>query len=153
MDICSYTIAKFTAKGLVTCLNPEARNSRLFWLTQSGQECQKRLYQESYPEKTAELYDFPSVDWELYGWVCYSHRGAIIRILTEPMQPSAMKRTLRKYPALKISANNVRDVIRLFLGKGIVRLVKVHKKAHPRYELTEAGEQFRKLLMGAEKWC
>ena len=100
------------------------------------------------PEKA---YDIPSVNWELYGWVCYNHRAAIVRTLTEPMQPSDMKRKLRNSkPHIKISANNIRDVIKLFLQKGIVRKTFVRKKAHPRYELTELGTKFQGLLSRAE---
>ena len=149
MDTCSYTIAKLTAEGLVTCLNPEARNSRLYWTTELGRQCRKQLRQGrnlSYKE-----YGLPSVNWPLYGWLCYSHRAAVIRILTEPMQPSEIKRTLRFHrSSIKISANNIRDVVKLLLEKGIVQKVFVRKKAHPRYELTDSGKQFRQLLMQSE---
>jgi predicted transcriptional regulator len=149
MDTCSYTVAKFTVKSLVTCLNPEARNSRLYWITELGRQCRKQLHQDkNLPYKE---YDLPSVNWPLYGWLCYSHRAAIIRILTEPMQPSKIKRTLRNHkPNIKISANNIRDVIKLLLEKGIVQKVFVRKKAHPRYELTDSGKQFRQLLIQSE---
>ncbi|RKY12554.1 MAG: hypothetical protein DRP65_00845 [Planctomycetota bacterium] len=149
MDTCSYTIAKLTARGLLTCLNPKAMNSRLYWITELGRQCRKQLYQDkNLPYKE---YDLPSVNWPLYGWLCYSHRAAVIRFLTEPMQPSAIKRTLRIYkPNVKISANNIRDVVRLLLEKGIVQKVFVRKKAHPRYELTEVGHKLRQLLIQSE---
>jgi len=149
MDTCSYTIAKFTAKGLVTCLNQEARNSRLYWITELGRQCRKQLHQDR--DMSYKEYDLPSVNWPLYGWLCYSHRAAVIRILTEPMQPSKIKRTLRFHKSsIKISANNIRDVVKLLLEKGIVQKVFVRKRAHPRYELTDSGTQFRQLLMQSE---
>ncbi len=149
VDTCSYLLGKFVAKGIGVCLNPNARNSRLYWVTEVGFKCQKRLHRElSLPET---MYDVPSVNWELYGWVCYNHRAAIIRILTEAMQPSEMKRKLRSSkPNIKISANNIRDVIKLFLQKGIVQKVFARKKAHPRYGLTELGTKFQRLLSRAE---
>ena len=149
MDSCSYTIAKLTAKGLTTCLNPQARNSRLYWITEPGRRCRKKLHQDiNLPYRE---HDLPSVNWALYGWLCYSHRAAIIRIFTEPMQPSEIKRTLRIHkPNVKISANNIRDVLKLLLEKGIVQKVFVRKKAHPRYELTDSGKQFRELLIQSE---
>jgi DNA-binding HxlR family transcriptional regulator len=149
MDTCSYTISKFTAKGLATCLNPEARNSRLYWTTELGRGCRKQLHQDlNLPEKE---YDLPSVNWPLYGWVCYSHRAAVIRVLSEPMQPSEVKRTLRiRKPNIKISANNIRDVVKLLLENGIVQKVYIRKKAHPLYELTDTGNQFRQLLIQSE---
>ena len=145
VDTCSYLLAKFAVKGIVACLNPNARNSRLYWVTELGQKCRERLHRQlSLPEKQ---YDVPSVNWELYGWVCYNHRSPIIRILTEPMQPSEMKRRLRQIGSnVRISANNIRDIIRLFHEKGIVRKMSVRKRAHPRYELTDQGIQIQKLL-------
>jgi DNA-binding HxlR family transcriptional regulator len=149
VDTCSYLLGKCAANGLGICLNPNARNSRLYWATELGVKCQKRLHRElSLPET---MYDVPSVNWELYGWVCYNHRAAIIRTLTEAMQPSEMKRRLRNSkPNMKISANNIRDVIKLFLQKRIVQKTFVRKKAHPRYELTELGTKCQGLLSRAE---
>ena len=149
LDTCSYTITKLASRALVTCLNPKARNSRLYWITGVGRQCRRQLHQDlNLPEKA---YDVPSVNWDLYGWVCYSHRAAIIRSITSPMQPSEVKRVLRVYrPNIRISANNIRDVIKLLLEKGLVQKVFVRKKAHPRYELTDSGNQFRQLLMQAE---
>ncbi len=147
--ICCKALKNFVLDGLVVCLNPAAHNSRLYWLTDIGKECQKRLSLKlNLPQKD---YDFPEVDWSLYGWTCYNHRAAIIRILTEPMQPSEIKRTLRRHrSSIKISANNIRDVVKLLLEKQIVQKVHVRKKAHPRYELTDSGKRFQELLMQSE---
>jgi len=92
-----------------------------------------------------------SVDWNLLGWVCYRHRAAILKTLSEPLQPSAIKRRARaRDPTLRMSANNVRDVIRLFKQRGIVQPVYLRKKKHPRYELTDVGKTLRQLLGQAE---
>ena len=149
VDTCSYVLGKFAVKAIGVCLNPKARNSRVYWVTELGQECQRRLHRKlSLPEKK---YDVPSVNWELYGWVCYNHRAAIIRILTEPMQPTSIKRRLRnRNPDVKISANNVRDIIKLFLEKGIVQKVFVRRKVHPKYGLTELGCKLQRLLSRVE---
>ncbi|MFC1780851.1 hypothetical protein ACFLZ8_01125 [Planctomycetota bacterium] len=91
--------------------------------------------------------DLPDIDWELYGWVCFSHRAAIIKALTESMQPAKIKhRAKQQNPKIKMSANNVRDIIKLFLEKEIVEPVKVGKRAHLRYELTELGRNIQGLL-------
>ena len=67
------------------------------------------------------------------------------------MQPTTIKRRAKQQDQkIKMSANNVRDVIRLFLQKEIVKPVKVRKKAHLRYELTESGKQLRQLLAQAK---
>jgi DNA-binding MarR family transcriptional regulator len=144
---CSYLLGKLAAKGITVCLNPTARSSRLYWVTDLGRKYQRRLR----PDLSESTQDFPSVDWELYGWICFNHRAAIIRILAEPMQPSEMKRKLRQIGSdVRISANNIRDIVRLFLQKGIVQKVFARKKAHPRYELTELGTKLQELLQQAE---
>jgi len=74
-----------------------------------------------------------------------------MKTLTVPMQPSEIKRAIRKKkPGMKISANNIRDVVKLLLEKRIVQKVYIRKKAHPRYELTDSGNQFRELLLQSE---
>ena len=149
MDSCSYVVAKLVTRGVLTCLNPEARNSRLYWLTNFGIQCRRKLHQDLALEY--EEYGLPGIDWSLYGWICFSHRSIVMKTLTVPMQPSEIKRTIRKRKTeMKISANNIRDVVRLLLEKGIVQKVFVRKKAHPRYELTDSGNQFRELLMQSE---
>ncbi len=152
LDTCSYILRRFVSKELSVCLNPDARNSRLYCLTDLGGRCRERLRQElNLPEQTGKAYDLLSVNWELYGWVCFNHRAAVIRTMTGPMQPSEVKRILRVHrPRMKISANNIRDIVRLLLARGIVRPVKIRKKAHLRYELTDVGNQFRQLLMQSE---
>ena len=149
MDSCSYIVAKLVTRGLLTCLNPEARSSRLYWLTDLGIQCRKRLHQDL--GLACEKYDLPHIDWSLYGWMCFSHRSIVMKTLTVPMQPSEIKRAIRKRKTeMKISANNIRDVVKLLLEKGIVQKVFARKKAHPRYELTDSGNQFRELLMQSE---
>ena len=149
VDTCSYLIAKFTFKGLLTCLNPGAIKSRLYGLTEFGIRCRKELHQIlRLPHKE---YNKPDINWHLYGWVNFNHRSAILKILTSPMQPAEIKKVLRiRRPNVKISANNVRDIIKLFLARNIVSPVKIRKKAHPRYELTDLGTKLRQLLLQAD---
>lgn len=93
----------------------------------------------------------PDIDWSLYGSVCYRHREAIIKILSEPLQPSEIKRRARiRFAGIRMSANNVRDVMRIFVRQGIVRKIYVKRQRHPRYELTEQSRVFRDLLLQAE---
>ncbi|HOC43267.1 MAG TPA: hypothetical protein PKJ99_09690 [Thermoanaerobaculales bacterium] len=91
------------------------------------------------------------MDWAIYGWICFSQRSAVLKALTEPLQPATIKRrALRHDPTLTMSANNVRDVIRLFLAKGLVS--RVHRRAalHPQYALTALGRSLHELLMTAD---
>lgn len=149
LDSCSFILSELSVQGLVFCLNPQARRSRLYWLTELGKACQIRL-RETQGLPQFDL-DFPKVDWDLYGWICYSHRAAVLKTLTEPMQPATIKRRARLMnDNLKMSANNVRDIVRLFLKKGLIQAVKIRKKAHLRYELTLSGKNLRKLLFESE---
>ena len=149
VDTCSYLVAKFTFKGLLTCLNPGAIKSRVYGFTEFGIRCRKQLHHGLgllYKE-----YNLPDINWHLYGWVNFNHRSAIIKILTIPMQPAEIKKVLRiRRPNIKISANNIRDIIKLFLARNIVGPVKIRKKAHPRYELTDLGTKLRQLLLQAD---
>ena len=148
LDSCSHILRKFAARGLVLCLNPKSRNSRLYALTAAGIKYQKPLHKQL--GISTKPYHLPDIDWPLYGWVCFDHRSAVIRTLNKPMQPSEIKRVLRVHTSdLKISANNIRDIIRLFLSKHIVEPVTVKKRAFPRYQLTDIGSQFKELLTQA----
>lgn len=67
------------------------------------------------------------------------------------MQPSEIKRRARVHdPTLRMSAGNVRDVIKLMLARGIVIKVLRRKRAHPQYGLTEDGLHLRELLVRTE---
>ena len=141
----------FVVGGLIKlqflkCLNPQARRSRLYWLTARGATHSERFGSGRCDHQL-------SIDWDLYGWVCYSHRAAILKALNRPLQPCEIKRKARfDNPALRMSANNVRDVIRLFVARGIVRCVPGKRRAHPRYELTALGDTLRLLLLRAEQF-
>ncbi len=149
-DCCSYVLKELSAYRLVYCLNPGARRSRLYWLTNKCKQYQKKIL------KTHGLsiyaYDFPIVDWKLYGWICYSHRAAIIEVMTEPLQPASIRRKIKQQgPGMKISANNVADILRLFLKRKIIKPVNIRRKVFCRYELTELGNKLQNLLHHAEK--
>jgi predicted transcriptional regulator len=65
------------------------------------------------------------------------------------MQAAAIKRkALFQNPQLRMSANNVRDVMKYLLKVGVVRKVNIKRRGHPRYELTDLGEVFKELLLG-----
>ena len=149
LNQCSSLIGQFGLCNLVKCLNPSAKRSRIYWLTPIGILCQKKMYKDQHLPAIAQ--NLLEIDWQLYGWICFNHRAAIIKALTEPMQPAAIKRrVIRQNSRIKMSANNARDVIRLLVQKKIVKPVKVRKKVHPQYELTEIGTKLRKLLLQAE---
>lgn len=148
-DSCSFILQEFLRYLMVTCLNPLARRSRLYWLTKKGRKYKQKLFMQQ--GLSASPVDFPVVDWELYGWVCYTHRVAIIKAFMSPLQPAAIRRKiLHQNPKIKISANNVSDILRLFLKKKIIVPVKGRKEAHLSYRLTELGTKLQLLLYRVE---
>lgn len=149
LSCCMGVLAQLAPRRLVRCLNPHARRSRLYWLTGRGRACQRRLCQRrGLPPVQHHL--LAGVDWELYGWVCYSHRAAVIRALNEPLRPATIKRRARqRQPELRMSANNVRDVVRLLLARGVVCRVQERPDDPPRYELSPQGQLLRQLLLRA----
>ena|SRR3989442_4585148 len=150
LEACSSVLWELRNHGLVNCLNPSSRRSRLYWITDYGEKCQDRLCTEE-GRPMIQRY-FPDIDWNLYGTVCFSHRSMVIKALVEPMQPATTKRKARALNSkLRMSANNVRDVIRLFRRNGIVQQVRFRRKFHSLYELTEIGKIFRVLLVRAEE--
>ena len=145
IDTCSYVLWELVIYKLVSCLNNTSRRSRLYWLTDLGKKCQRKLFVDQ--DIPVPIHNFPNVDWNLYGWACFSHRSAIIRAMNGSMQPVTIKQKARsRNPLIRMSANNVRDVIRLFLAKGIVQSIKVKRKAHLHYELTDLGKKLQTLL-------
>ena len=149
-DCCSYVLKELSMYRLVCSLNPQARRSRLYWLTDKCKQYQKKVLRAY--GLPVYAYDFPVVDWKLYGWICYNHRAAIVKAITEPMQPASIRRKIKRlFPDIKISTNNVADILRLFLKEKIVKSVNVRRKVFCRYELTEQGIKFQTLLRQVEK--
>ena len=149
MDTCSQLIKQFSHRGILACLNSKQRNSRLYWLTTRGRSLRMKLYQRNnLPYKE---YDLPKIDWSLYGWVCFNHRSAVIKALSGSMQPSEIKRYIRiHHPRIRISANNIRDIIKLLVARNVVQAIQLKGKSHPRYQLTELGLQLQRLLRQAQ---
>jgi DNA-binding MarR family transcriptional regulator len=145
VGICSHALRDLEKRGLTMCLSRSARRSRVYWLTDLGKECHNAIRNKyALPSLIREI---PDVDWELYAWVCYSHRSAILMSMREPMQPATIRRVAcRKFPNLKMSANNVRDVMKEFLRRGlIVKVPGRRKRSHPRYELSGVGEVIKRV--------
>ena len=143
---CSYILYELSVYQLVRCLNDAAQRSRVFWLTAWGAICQERLFRER--KKAPPGYRLPDVDWNTYGWMLFSHRRAVVEALDEPRQPAAIKRRIRVLDrGARISASNVRDVVKLLREKGLVESVWMGRKAHPRYQLTQQGRALRGALL------
>ncbi len=145
---CMSTLRELERHGLLACLNQDARQNRIYWLSKIGLRLQRELRKET---GLGELEHFvPDVNWDLYGQVCFGHRAAIISVLGEPMQAAKLRRkACSQNPRLRMSANNARDALRFFSEKGIVERIHVRKKVHPHFVLTKHCLPFQKLLQQA----
>ncbi len=87
---CNHLIWTMAAQGLISCLNPLARRSRVYWLTARGVEQRERIA----PIPTTHLSpaDTAEIDWDLYGWICFSHRSAVLKALEKPLNAASIKR-------------------------------------------------------------
>lgn len=140
---CSKALLGLKSHKIMKCLNPAARRNRMFWLTATGKKLRRHL-----SAKVSSLCDLSQVGWKSYAQICFSQRSQVIQTLAFAMQPSEIKRkTTRRVSGCRMSANNVRDVIRYLKANGIVRPVRLKKKAHPGYVLTKIGLQMRTLLL------
>ncbi len=148
-DSCLHHLWALTIRGVLRCLNQDTRFNRLYTLTKLGHACQRRLKVTC--GLTSAGHHEPDVPWDLYSSICYRHRVAVIESLREPMQSATSRRKARRQdPTLRMSANNVRDVMKYLLQKQIARRVTIRKKKHPRYELTDLGREFQWLLLNVK---
>ncbi|AQQ71411.1 hypothetical protein SMSP2_01785 [Limihaloglobus sulfuriphilus] len=137
---CSDVIVEMYKAGLLFCLNPKATRSRLFGLTKTGKSIRKQLFPRIEP------YYEPDIDWNAYGYVCFSQRSAIILALDSPRSPAGIKRYLRHIlPKTRISANNIRNNIPMLKARDIIRTIDT-RGVYPEYELTVLGRQLQTLL-------
>src|SRR5437870_1706120 len=132
-DTCTSVFADLRRAGILRCLNESARRSRVHWLTDLGSAPQRRLWKIHGIKPVPHF--LPLIDWNTFGWLCFSHRAAVLKAFNgTPMQPSEIKRRARLVDdGLRMNANNVRDVIRLFLAKGLVVPLQSRKHRHVRY--------------------
>jgi len=143
---CSDVLWELSLYQLVRCLNPEARRGRVYAVTDLGQVCRQMLSPDETPAVTinAEIAS-------LLGWVSFNHRAAVLKAIEGVLQPCQMKRRARfQNPAIRMSNNNVRDIVKLFRERGIVQQLWFRGRGHPRYALTEVGLQLQDLLRRAE---
>ena len=141
-----------TLRKILRCLNRDTRYSRLYWLTGLGQACQRRMRKDA--GQGSLVHQYPKIPWDLYSSVCYRHRSAVIEAMRGQMQAAAIKRkALSRDSTLRMSANNVRDVMKYLVETEVVEEIRVRKRRHPRFELTDLGLEFQKLLLGVRIPC
>lgn len=140
-DIARDRVRTLVRAKRLRCLNPSAQRCRLYF--HRGRRPRVPRIDQGSPTKR--------VDWDEYGAMCFRHRAAILRNLTEPLQPATLRRRACKRDAtLRMSANNVRNVIREFLALDIVAPVKIRRLRHLHYELAPRARVYQALLLAAE---
>ena len=132
---------------VLTCLNPTAHQSRLYWLTDEGKSCRDLLagiYNTDIPSA------FPTVDWDVYGDLCFRHRHAVLLALKGRMRPPQVKKSaLAHNSRLRMSIDNCREVLYWMRNRGVVKAVRPRAEYFPYYELTGVGRSCQSLLRQA----
>ena len=78
----------------------------------------------------------------LYSWIIRGkQRNMIIKVLNGIKTPTQIKEET------KLGLNNVSDILRLFVEKGIVKCLNEHEKVGRLYQLTKKGEEIKKLII------
>ena len=79
---------------------------------------------------------------KLYSWLVRGkQRRGIIKVVDDIKTPTQIKEET------KLSLNNVSDVLRLFIKKGIVKCLNEEDKVGRLYKLTKKGEEIRKEIV------
>ena len=151
-DSCLHHLWSLTLRGILRCLNRDTRYSRLYWLTGLGRICQRRIRKDA--GQGPLVHQYPKIPWDLYSSVCYRHRSAVVEAMCGQTQAAVIKRkALSRDSTLRMSANNVRDVMKYLVETEVVQKIRVKKKRHPRFELTDLGLEFQRLLLGVRVPC
>ena len=151
-DSCLHHLWSLTLRRILRCLNTDTRYSRLYWLTGLGRTCQRRIRKDA--GQGSWVHRYPKIPWDLYSSVCYRHRSAVVEAMRGQMQAAVIKRrALSRDSTLRMSANNVRYVMKYLVETEVVQKIQVKKKKHPRFELTDLGLEFQRLLLGVRVPC
>ena len=149
-DSCLHHLWSLTQRKILRCLNPDTCFNRLYTMTDLGKAYRRRV--DGLRRSEPLTYHEPEIPWDLYSSVCYRHRSAVLESMRRPMQAATIKRRARlRDPELRMSANNVRDVLKYLLETQVVRKITIRKKKHPRYELAELGGEFQRLLLNVKR--
>jgi DNA-binding MarR family transcriptional regulator len=148
-DTVGLILGQLAKAGLVRCLTPDVPSGRLYALTRPGMRMQRELARKlDLPLQAPET---PEMDWTLYAWVSFRHRSAILKAMREPMRTSMIKRRAKMMnPHLRMRTGNAREVLKLFLKKGIAEKVYERKKKLPRFALTDRGRALQGAMLRSE---
>ena len=96
--------------------------------------------------------DLPAIDWAKYGFVCFSHRAAIVMMLRYPLTaPEIKRRARRRWPSIPMSTNNVRrDALLLLEQAAVVRRQPLTGSRRVLFRLTDECRPFPQLLENAQ---
>lgn len=140
---CSRLLSALLNNGLAVCLNPSARRSRVYELTEEGFRLRRAGQRGSIAGVSA-------AEAALFGWLCFRHRAGVLLVMGRHMQPPEIKRRAQaRDPSLRISAGNVRAVLKLLVDRGIALRIIDGASERPLYGLTPLGRQMQARLLTA----
>lgn len=149
LDAVSFIVWELSVYRLVYCLNPRARKSRLYFTSQLGKHA--RTVTLGISERPPSQDELPNLDWKTYGWLCYTHRAAVLKALVGPLRPSEVKRRLRlQQPDVRINVNHITEILKKFVEKDVAHVVEPGAW-RPRYDATSPGRKMRELLLMADR--
>ena len=139
-------------RGLLRCINADAVRQRLYFFTSRGLK-ERRQLGASESADLPEL-DVPPIDWHLYANCCHAHRSAVIRTIDqESLRASFIRRlAVRHDPRLKMSTANTRDVLYWLVKHRVVQFEMLGKRPRRFYQLTDLGQDFKRLLTRTWRW-
>lgn len=87
------------------------------------------------------------VDVYLFAWIVSgTRRTAILKALEKPMPPCQIHKKSKDY-SQKISLNHTSDTLIAFQKKGLAICLNPQNKRGRIYQLTQAGEEIRQVLL------
>ena len=123
-------VAELREHGLIECLAPGMQRGRPYARTGLGEAVWLLIKQR--PESSASK--LPQKDHASYASVCHRHRSVVVRGLGTPRRASQIKQWVRtNLPGVKISANNVRDVLRKLTCLDVAKRVNSEQDHYPVY--------------------
>lgn len=148
LDAARFWLQGLAQRDYLYCLNETARRSRLFWLTSRGLSCQEKL--RGLHDLAPLKHQFPLVDWNLYGWTCFSQRSAIMKAAQEKTRPAQIRRRARSQDLnVRMTTVHICRGIKGLVKKGMLRKIE-GKKGRPMYVLTKLGREVQSLHCKAD---
>jgi hypothetical protein len=143
-SICNSFMKKLSAFGLSICRNSDSQRGKLYDLTDAGEVVLKQIANER--GITVRYW----IDWKLFACLAFNQRSDVLLTWRNPNESlraiEIKERAQKQKPSTKMSANNVRDVLRYLTENALVIKILKPRSTFPRFEITELGWIYRIML-------